>query len=127
MATCPGSGTCCPVRAQGQRLRVLHRCPERLDRDPDPNLGLRGEHEPTDRVADKCLAANADGTTPGTKVILRTCNGKSGQKWSFRLDGSVINRSNGLADDVGASATAKGFPIQLWTHLGATNQKWMRG
>ncbi|WP_406350315.1 RICIN domain-containing protein [Streptomyces sp. NBC_00658] len=79
------------------------------------------------RVAGKCLAADADGTTPGTKLILWSCNGKSSQKWWFRLDGSVINRSNGHALDVTNSATANGSKVQLWTALGNATQRWSRG
>ncbi|MGW3408791.1 RICIN domain-containing protein [Streptomyces sp. NPDC000888] len=79
------------------------------------------------RVAGKCLAADADGTTPGTKLILWSCNGKSSQKWWFRLDGSVINRSNGHALDVTNSATVNGSKVQLWTALGNATQRWSRG
>ncbi|WP_460070430.1 RICIN domain-containing protein [Streptomyces sp. YKOK-I1] len=78
------------------------------------------------RISGKCLAANADGTTAGTKVILWACNGKSSQKWSFRLDGTVVNRSNGLAVDVTNWGTANGSPVQLWTPLGNATQKWSR-
>jgi hypothetical protein len=78
------------------------------------------------RVAGKCLAAAGDGTAPGTQLILWSCNGKSSQKWWFRLDGSVINRSNGLAIDVSDWATANGSPVQLWTALGNATQKWDR-
>ncbi|MEU2286237.1 RICIN domain-containing protein [Streptomyces sp. NPDC013178] len=78
------------------------------------------------RVAGKCLAADGDGTTAGTKLILWTCNGKPSQKWWFRLDGSVINRSNGLAVDVTGWATANGSKVQLWTALGNATQRWSR-
>ncbi|MCT9112636.1 ricin-type beta-trefoil lectin domain protein [Streptomyces mirabilis] len=79
------------------------------------------------RVSGKCLAANSDGTTAGTKLILWACNGKSSQKWWFRLDGSVVNRSNGLAIDVTNWATANGSPVELWTALGNATQRWSRG
>ncbi|WP_329309990.1 ricin-type beta-trefoil lectin domain protein [Streptomyces sp. NBC_01262] len=78
------------------------------------------------RVAGKCLAADGDGTTAGTKLILWTCNGKNSQKWWFRLDGSVINRSNGLAMDVTSWGTANGSKVQLWTALGNATQAWSR-
>ncbi|MEU1513613.1 RICIN domain-containing protein [Streptomyces sp. NPDC005811] len=78
------------------------------------------------RISGKCLAANADGTTAGTKLILWACNGRSSQKWSFRLDGTVVNRSNGLAVDVTGWGTANGSPVQLWTPLGNATQKWSR-
>ena len=79
------------------------------------------------RVSGKCLAANADGTTTGTKVILWACNGKTSQQWFFRVDGSIVNRSNGLVMDVTNANTANGSKVQLWAGLGNTNQTWTRG
>nr|WP_319213564.1 RICIN domain-containing protein [Streptomyces sp. ME02-8801-2C] len=78
------------------------------------------------RIAGKCLGANADGTTAGTKLILWTCNGRTSQKWWLRLDGSILNRSNGLVVDVTGGATANGSKVQLWNALGNTSQKWSR-
>ncbi|MEV7888426.1 RICIN domain-containing protein [Streptomyces sp. NPDC002817] len=78
------------------------------------------------RVSGKCLGADGNGTTSGTKLILWTCNGSTSQKWSFRLDGSVINRSNGLAIDVTNWGTANGSKVQLATALGNATQKWSR-
>jgi hypothetical protein len=78
------------------------------------------------RVAGKCLAADADGTTAGTKLILWTCNGKTSQKWAFRLDGTIVNRSNGLVIDVTSWGTANGSKVQLYTGLGNATQKWSR-
>ncbi|MDR6976079.1 hypothetical protein J2X68_002767 [Streptomyces sp. 3330] len=62
----------------------------------------------------------------GTKLILWTCNGKTSQKWSFRVDGTIANRSNGLAVDVTDGATANGSKVQLWTPLGDADQVWSR-
>lgn len=78
------------------------------------------------RVGDRCLAAENNGLAPGTKVILWACNGTNSQKWSTRLDGSVINRLNGLALDVTNRATANGSPVQLWRAIGTSNQTWTR-
>nr|WP_232838264.1 ricin-type beta-trefoil lectin domain protein [Streptomyces geranii] len=72
------------------------------------------------RVSGKCLAANADGTTAGTKVILWACNGKTSQQWAFRVDGSVVSRSNGLVLDVSGAATANGSKVQLCPGRGST-------
>ncbi|MEU8238475.1 RICIN domain-containing protein [Actinoplanes missouriensis] len=78
------------------------------------------------RIAGNCLAAAGDGTTPGTALILWNCNGKTSQQWWFRLDGSIINRSNGLAIDVAAWRTGNGSTVQLWTALGNATQRWDR-
>ncbi|WSP86909.1 RICIN domain-containing protein [Streptomyces sp. NBC_01235] len=78
------------------------------------------------RVLGKCLAANADGTTAGTKLILWACNGKTSQQWSFRVDGTIVNRSNGLVIDVTGWGTANGSKVQLWTGLGNATQQWSR-
>ncbi|MFG2955112.1 ricin-type beta-trefoil lectin domain protein [Streptomyces sp. NPDC048291] len=78
------------------------------------------------RVSGKCLAADGDGTTAGTKVILWTCNGKTSQQWAFRVDGTIANRSNGLVVDVTGAGTANGTKVDLWTGRGAANQQWSR-
>ena len=78
------------------------------------------------RVAGKCLAAEADGVTPGTRVILWECNGKSSQKWNQRLDGSLANRASGLVIDVSSWGTANGTKVMLWTPTGGSNQHWLR-
>nr|WTA00759.1 RICIN domain-containing protein [Streptomyces sp. NBC_00857] len=79
------------------------------------------------RVSGNCLAADGDGTTAGTKVILWACNGKAGQKWAFRVDGTIGNRSNGLVVDVTNWGTANGSLVALWTGLGNGTQQWSRG
>jgi hypothetical protein len=78
------------------------------------------------RVSGDCLAAAGNGTVPGTRIILWTCNGTTSQQWSFRLDGTIVNRSNGLVIDVAGWATANGSPVQLWTGLGNATQQWSR-
>nr|WP_308298858.1 RICIN domain-containing protein [Streptomyces sp. GESEQ-35] len=78
------------------------------------------------RVSGNCLAANGDGTTAGTTLILWACNGKSSQRWSFRVDGTIANRSNGLAIDVTDWGTANGSKVGLWTGLGNATQTWTR-
>jgi hypothetical protein len=78
------------------------------------------------RIGGNCLAAAGDGVTPGTALILWACNGKSSQQWSTRVDGSIVNRSNGLAVDVTAWRTANGSTVQLWTALGTATQTWTR-
>ncbi|MGW1025425.1 RICIN domain-containing protein [Streptomyces sp. NPDC002577] len=78
------------------------------------------------RVSGKCLAADGDGTTAGTRLILWACNGKSSQKWSFRVDGTIVNRSNGLVIDVTNWGTSNGSKVQLWTGLGNATQQWSR-
>lgn len=78
-------------------------------------------------MSGNCLAADGDGTTAGTKVILWACNGKAYQKWAFRVDGTIGNRSNGLVVDVTNWGTANGSLVALWTGLGNGTQQWSRG
>ncbi|MEV7394981.1 RICIN domain-containing protein [Streptomyces sp. NPDC091215] len=78
------------------------------------------------RVSGKCLAANGDGTTAGTTLILWACNGKTSQQWAFRVDGTIVNRSNGLVIDVTNWGTANGSKVELWTGLGNATQTWSR-
>ncbi|MBG0560795.1 RICIN domain-containing protein [Actinoplanes aureus] len=79
------------------------------------------------RINNNCLGAENDGTTAGTRPILWTCNGKTSQKWSLRVDGSIVNRSNGLVLDVANWGTTNGSPVQLWTAFGNATQRWTRG
>lgn len=78
------------------------------------------------RVSGRCLAANGDGTTAGTTLILWACNGKTSQQWAFRVDGTIVNRSNGLVIDVTNWGTANGSEVELWTGLGNATQTWSR-
>jgi hypothetical protein len=78
------------------------------------------------RVLGKCLAANGDGTTAGTQLILWACNGKTSQQWWFRVDGTISNRSNGLVMDVTSWGTSNGSKVQLWTPLDNATQQWSR-
>jgi len=78
------------------------------------------------RISGKCLGADADGTAPGTKLVLWPCNGKPSQLWNANSDGTITNRLSGLAIDVANWATANGSPVQLWTRLGNNTQRWTR-
>jgi hypothetical protein len=78
------------------------------------------------RISGKCLGADADGTAPGTKLVLWPCNGKPSQLWNTNSDGTITNRLSGLAIDVANWATANGSPVQLWTRLGNNTQRWTR-
>jgi glucosylceramidase len=78
------------------------------------------------RVAGRCLAANGNGTTPGTRLILWPCNGTASQLWTFNADGTITNRLSGLVIDVAGWATANGSPVQLWTRLGNNTQRFTR-
>ena len=116
------SGRCLDVPNGASGVQVqLYDCSGNANQEITPTAA--GEL----RVSGSCLAANGDGTTAGTKLILWTCNGRSSQQWSFRLNGSIVNRSNGLVIDVTGAATANGSPVELWTGLGSTNQTWSRG
>ncbi|MDX5569983.1 ricin-type beta-trefoil lectin domain protein, partial [Streptomyces sp. ID05-04B] len=76
------------------------------------------------QIAGKCLGANGNGTTNGTKVVTWDCNGGASQKWTFHADGSVTNDLSGLCLDVTGTGTANGSKIQLWSCTGNPNQKW---
>lgn len=78
------------------------------------------------QIAGKCLDANGQGTTAGTKVILWTCNGQSNQQWKLNTNGTITGVQSGLCLDVSGAATANGSLLQLWTCSGATNQQWTR-
>jgi len=78
------------------------------------------------QIAGKCLDANGQGTTNGTKVILWTCNGQANQQWRLNVNGSITGVQSGLCLDVSGAGTANGTLVQLWSCSGQTNQAWTR-
>jgi len=74
----------------------------------------------------KCLDANNQGTTNGTRVISWPCNGQANQRWTAEADGSVRNANAGLCLTVEGAGTANGSRLVLWTCNGQSNQKWSR-
>lgn len=72
----------------------------------------------------KCLDADNNGTTNGTKVIIWDCTGGTNQKWTVNSNGTVTNNKSGLCLDAVSSGTANGTKIDLWTCNSGTNQKW---
>ena len=78
------------------------------------------------QVAGKCLDANGQGTTNGTKAILWTCNGQPNQQWKLNVNGTITGVQSGLCLDVSGAATGNGSPVQLWTCNGQSNQGWTR-
>ena len=71
-----------------------------------------------------CLDANARGTSPGTKVIIWSCNGQQNQQWTVHPDGTITGNQSGLCLDATGAGTANGTPLELWTCNGGSNQKW---
>ena len=78
------------------------------------------------QIAGKCLDANGQGTTNGTKVILWTCNSQANQQWKLNVNGTITGVQSGLCLDVSGAATANGSLVQLWTCNGQANQAWTR-
>jgi O-glycosyl hydrolase len=78
------------------------------------------------QIAGKCLDANGQGTTNGTKVILWTCGSQTNQQWRLNTNGTITGVQSGLCLDVSGAATANGSLLQLWACNGQSNQKWTR-
>jgi glucosylceramidase len=78
------------------------------------------------RVLDRCLAAEADRTTAGTRVILWPCNGKPSQKWTFNADGTITNALSNLALNVSYTAAANGTAVNLATRNAGSTQLWSK-
>jgi endo-1,4-beta-xylanase len=74
----------------------------------------------------KCLDANAQGTTNGTAVIIWDCNGQANQQWNVNSNGSVSGVQSGLCLDAVGQGTANGTKIQLYSCWGGSNQQWTR-
>jgi hypothetical protein len=74
-----------------------------------------------------CLDANGQGTSPGTKAIIWTCNGQANQQWTLNSNGTITGAQSGLCLDVTGASTANGAPVELWTCNGGSNQQWTLG
>src|ERR1044072_4721750 len=63
-------------------------------------------------------------TTPGTPLIIWSCDGRPTQMWRQNSDGSITGARSGSCLDVNESGTANGTAVILWTCNGQSNQKW---
>ena len=59
----------------------------------------------------KCLDANGQGTTNGTKVIIWDCNGQTNQQWNVNSNGTITGVQSGLCLDANGAATANGTKL----------------
>jgi Ricin-type beta-trefoil lectin domain-like len=62
-----------------------------------------------------CLDANGQGTAPGTKVDIWTCDNGANQQWQVNANGTVTGAQSGLCLDVTGASTADGALTELWT------------
>ncbi|MEU8512046.1 RICIN domain-containing protein [Kitasatospora sp. NPDC048722] len=93
------------------------------------NLGTDG----TIRAGSWCVSTKDNGLTNGTAVILTTCNGNTGQKWTMRPDGRIYlpatvdpaNSPGGKCLELPSWATAQGTRLGIWDCPGLqANQQW---
>ncbi|MFJ1705890.1 ricin-type beta-trefoil lectin domain protein [Kitasatospora sp. NPDC088346] len=75
----------------------------------------------TSALPGKCVDADADSGTNGTRVQLWDCHGGSAQQWN-RANGTLTHHDSCL--DVTGQGTANGTPVELWTCNGGANQQW---
>jgi len=71
-----------------------------------------------------CLDANGAGTSPGTAVIVWSCNGQANQQWNVNANGTLTGVQSGLCLDANAAGTANGTRLILWSCNGQANQQW---
>jgi hypothetical protein len=69
-----------------------------------------------------CLAASGDGTAPGTRVVLATCDGNGAQQWAQEPDGTVRNPRSGLCLDDAPGNAGSFTPLEIQPCTGATSQ-----
>jgi hypothetical protein len=80
----------------------------------------------TSGIAGKCLAAQNNGATNGTPVVIDDCDaGSPAQNWTMAPGNTA--KINGLCVDVTAKATADGTLVELWACNGGANQRWTAG
>ncbi|MFJ2810836.1 ricin-type beta-trefoil lectin domain protein [Kitasatospora sp. NPDC087271] len=87
----------------------------------------------TIRAGSWCLSTKDNALGNGTRVILTTCTGNTGQKWSMRPDGRIYlpatvdpaNNPGGQCLELPGWATDQGTRLGIWTCPGVqANQQW---
>jgi hypothetical protein len=70
----------------------------------------------------RCL--DAPSTASMTRVVVRSCDGSAGQKWSVNADRTITSVPSGECLDVTGYVTDNGTPLQIWPCNGASNERW---
>ncbi|MFI5643406.1 ricin-type beta-trefoil lectin domain protein [Kitasatospora sp. NPDC051705] len=87
----------------------------------------------TIRAGSYCLSTKDDALGNGTRVVLATCTGGSGQKWSVRPDGRIVlpatvdpaGNPGGRCLELPGWATDQGTRLGIWDCPGVqANQQW---
>jgi endo-1,4-beta-xylanase len=84
---------------------------------------VSGSRQLTVYNGSKCLDANGQGTSNGTKVIIWDCNGQANQQWNVNASGTITGQQSGLCLDANGAGTANGTQIILWSCNGQANQQ----
>ncbi|MFE7529867.1 ricin-type beta-trefoil lectin domain protein [Kitasatospora sp. NPDC057542] len=87
----------------------------------------------TIRAGSYCLSTKDNALSDGTRTVLTTCNGSTGQKWTVRSDGRIylpatVDAANpgGKCLELPGWATSQGTRVGIWPCLGQqANQQWM--
>ncbi|MFE7590086.1 ricin-type beta-trefoil lectin domain protein [Kitasatospora sp. NPDC057512] len=86
----------------------------------------------TIRTGSYCLSTKDNALGDGTRVVLTTCNGSTGQKWTMRPDGRIYlpatvdaDNPDGRCLEVPGWATDQGTRLGIWKCPGLqANQQW---
>jgi hypothetical protein len=73
----------------------------------------------------KCL--DVAGTGNASAAVVNTCNGGSGQSWSFNSDGSLRTLGGSMCLDASARGTANGTALIIYSCNGQANQQFSKG
>ena len=75
----------------------------------------------------KCVDTNQVKFADGTKEQIYTCNGGSGQEWTYNSSGQFTVDGGKYCLDVVGQGTANGTKVDLWACNGGANQQWSFG
>src|SRR5262249_28525924 len=82
------------------------------------------EPDGTIRINGMCLDTSGGATTPGTLVVLGTCNGTGTQVWTQGAASSLVNQAAGLCLNDPGESTTNNTPLQIAACDASIQQAW---
>ncbi|MEU3508274.1 ricin-type beta-trefoil lectin domain protein [Streptomyces longwoodensis] len=85
---------------------------------------LRATHPLVSASSQRCLDAEGAAAEPGTRTVIRDCNGRTGQAVSLTANGQLRLGNGSLCVDAYGERAAPGTAVQLRSCNGGAHQRW---